>query len=234
MGTGINAPPQFAEKMAETLASLTDQPFTSHPNKFAASSAHDEIVFTSGALKTLACALMKIANDVRWLGSGPRCGLGELILPANEPGSSIMPGKVNPTQCEALTMVAIQVMAADTAIGFAGSQGVLELNVFKPLMIFNLLHAVDLLACSMRCFTQHCVMGLQANKERIQHYLDRSLMLITALTPVIGYDNCARIAHTAMEEDITLKAACLKLGLLDAEAFDRYVVPKAMTEPQES
>lgn len=231
VGTGLNTHPEFAERVAKKIQELTKLGFRSHPNKFAALSAHDEIVSASGALKTTACALMKIANDLRWLGSGPRCGLHELILPENEPGSSIMPGKVNPTQCEAMTMVAVQVMGNDAAIGFAGSQGNFELNVFKPVMIFNLLHSILLLKDAMQMFTKYCVEGLKANTKRIDAYVQNSLMLVTALSPVIGYDQCAKIAHLAFEEELSLKEACLKLGLLTEEQFDQYVVPAKMTHP---
>lgn len=231
VGTGLNAHPEFAERAARKIAELTGQPFTSHPNKFAALSAHDELVIASGALKTLAASLMKIANDIRWLASGPRCGLGELTLPENEPGSSIMPGKVNPTQCEALTMVCVQVMGNDAAIGFAGSQGNFELNVFKPVMIFNFLHSVRLLTDACRSFVDHCVVGIQANRERIEYYVQNSLMLVTALNPKIGYDNAAKIAKTAHQEGISLREATLKLGLLTAEEFDQIVVPERMTHP---
>src|SRR5213595_981196 len=189
VGTGLNAHPEFAERAAKKIAELTSLPFKSHPNKFAALSAHDEIVFCSGALKTLAASLMKIANDIRWLASGPRCGLGELTLPENEPGSSIMPGKVNPTQAEALTMVSVQVMGNDAAIGFAGSQGNFELNVFKPVMIFNYLHSVELLADACNSFVEHCMRGIEANRETIDRYVHNSLMLVTALATKIGYDN---------------------------------------------
>ena len=219
VGTGLNAPPEFAERAAKKIADLTGQPFTSHPNKFAALSAHDELVMGSGALKTLAVSLMKIANDIRWLGSGPRCGLGELKLPENEPGSSIMPGKLNPTQCEALTMVCIQVMGNDAAIGFAGSQGNFELNVFKPVMIFNFLNSVRLLANACRSFNAHCVAGLDANRERIADYVKNCLMLVTALNPRIGYDNAAKIAKTALKDGTSLREAALKLGLLSGTEF---------------
>ena len=231
VGTGLNAHPEFAERAAKKIAELTGLPFRSHPNKFAALSAHDEIVFASGALKTLAASLIKIANDIRWLGSGPRCGLGELILPENEPGSSIMPGKVNPTQCEALTMVAVQVMGNDAAIGLAGSQGNFELNVFKPVMIFNYLHSVELLADSCGSFVEHCVAGIQANRERIDANVKNSLMLVTALSPKIGYDKAAQVAHVAHHENLSLRAACLKLGYLSGEEFDELVRPENMTHP---
>ena len=231
VGTGLNAHPQFAERAARKIAELTGLPFRSHPNKFAALSAHDEIVFASGALKTLAASLMKIANDIRWLASGPRCGLGELTLPENEPGSSIMPGKVNPTQSEALTMVAVQVMGNDAAIGFAGSQGNFELNVFKPVMIFNYLHSVELLADACNSFVEHCVRGIEANKNTIDHYVHNSLMLVTALAPKIGYDNAAKVAKTAHHEGISLREAAVKLGFVTAAEFDRLVKPEDMTHP---
>ncbi|HKM80001.1 MAG TPA: class II fumarate hydratase [Candidatus Acidoferrum sp.] len=231
VGTGLNAHPEFADRAARKIAELTGLPFRSHPNKFASLSAHDEIVFASGALKTLAASLMKIANDIRWLASGPRCGLGELTLPENEPGSSIMPGKVNPTQCEALTMVAVQVMGNDTAIGFAGSQGNFELNVFKPVMIFNYLHSVELLADAMNSFVEHCVVGIEINRETIDHYVKNSLMLVTALAPKIGYDNAAKVAHTAHHENTSLRDAAVKLGFLTADEFDALVKPEEMTHP---
>ena len=231
VGTGLNAHPEFAERAANKIAELTGLPFRSHPNKFAALSAHDEIVFASGALKTLAASLMKIANDIRWLASGPRCGLGELTLPENEPGSSIMPGKVNPTQAEALTMVAVQVMGNDAAIGFAVSQGNFELNVFKPVMIFNYLHSVELLADACNSFVEHCVVGIEANRETIDRYVHNSLMLVTALAPKIGYDNAAKVAKTAHREGISLLEAAIKLGFVTAEEFDALVKPEDMTHP---
>jgi fumarate hydratase class II len=231
VGTGLNAHPEFAERAAKKIAELTALPFRSHPNKFAALSAHDEIVFASGALKTLAASLMKIANDIRWLASGPRCGLGELILPENEPGSSIMPGKVNPTQAEALTMVAVQVMGNDAAIGFAGSQGNFELNVFKPVMIFNYLHSVELLADACNSFVSHCVQGIEVNSTQIEHYVHNSLMLVTALVPKIGYDQAAQIAKAAHHSHISLREAALKLGYVTAEEFDALVKPEDMTHP---
>ncbi len=233
VGTGINAHPKFGERAAEKIARLTELPFVTAPNKFAALAAHDAIVFSSGALKTLACALMKIANDIRWLGSGPRCGLGELILPENEPGSSIMPGKVNPTQCEAMTMVCVQVMGNDAAITFAGSQGNFELNVFKPVMIYNFLDSTTLLSDAMHMFTQFMVKELQADEPRIQKFLDNSLMLVTALTPKIGYDKSAEIAHKAFHEDLSLLEACLALGHLTEEEFKKLVRPELMIEPRE-
>jgi len=231
VGTGLNAHPEFAERAARKISELTGLPFRSHPNKFASLSAHDEIVFASGALKTLAASLMKIANDIRWLASGPRCGLGELNLPENEPGSSIMPGKVNPTQSEAVTMVAVQVMGNDAAIGFAGSQGNFELNVFKPVMIFNYLHSVELLADASNSFVDHCVVGIEVNRARIDHYLHNSLMLVTALAPKIGYDNAAKVAKAAHHAHITLREAALNLGLISAEDFDALVKPEDMTHP---
>jgi fumarate hydratase class II len=231
VGTGLNAHPEFAERAARKIADLTGQPFTSHPNKFASLAAHDELVMASGALKTLAASLMKIANDIRWLASGPRCGLGELTLPENEPGSSIMPGKVNPTQSEAMTMVCVQVMGNDAAIGFAGSQGNFELNVFKPVIIFNFLNSVRLLNDACRSFMEHCVEGIEANRDRIGDYVKNCLMLVTALNPKIGYDNAAKIAKTAHREGISLREATLKLGLLTAEEFDAAVVPERMTRP---
>ena len=231
VGTGLNAHPEFAERAARKISELTGLPFRSHPNKFASLSAHDEIVFASGALKTLGGALMKIANDIRWLASGPRCGLGELTLPENEPGSSIMPGKVNPTQCEAVTMVAVQVMGNDTAIGIAGSQGNFELNVYKPVMIFNYLHSVELLTDAMNSFVDHCVAGIEINRETIDHYVHNSLMLVTALAPKIGYDNAAKVAKTAHHENTNLKEAAIKLGFLTPEEFDALVKPESMTHP---
>lgn len=228
VGTGLNTHPNFAVKTAAHIAQLTGLPFISAPNKFAALASHDEIVLTSGVLKTLACALMKIANDIRWLGSGPRCGLGELILPANEPGSSIMPGKVNPTQSEAMTMVCVQVIGNDVSIGMAGSQGNFELNVFKPVMIYNLIQSIYLLSDACRSFSQHCITGIAADKKRINFYLTHSLMLVTALNPVIGYDKAAAIAKKAYNDGITLRQACVDLGYLTAEEFDEAVKPEAM------
>ena len=229
VGTGMNAPPGFAEKTAAKIAELTGLPFRSHPNKFAALSAHDELVAPSGALKTLACSLMKIANDIRWLASGPRCGLGEMILPENEPGSSIMPGKVNPTQCEALTMIVAQVFGNDAAIGFAGSQGNFELNVFKPVIIHNFLHSVRLLSDGMASFTTYCVAGMKLNRPKIEAYVRDSLMLVTALSPVLGYDKAGQIAHEAHASGSTLREAALKLGGITAEEFDKLVAPEQMT-----
>jgi fumarate hydratase class II len=231
VGTGLNAHPEFAERAAKKIAELTGLPFRSHPNKFASLSAHDEIVFASGALKTLAASLMKIANDVRWLASGPRCGLGELTIPENEPGSSIMPGKVNPTQSEAVTMVAVQVLGNDAAIGFAGTQGNFELNVYKPVMIFNYLHSVELLTDAMNSFVDHCVVGIELNRETIDRYVHNSLMLVTALAPKIGYDNAAKVAKTAHKDHSSLREAAVKLGFLTGEEFDALVKPEDMTHP---
>jgi fumarate hydratase, class II len=231
VGTGLNAHPEFAERAARKISELTGLPFRSHPNKFASLSAHDEVVFASGALKTLAASLMKIANDIRWLASGPRCGLGELTLPENEPGSSIMPGKVNPTQCEAVTMVAVQVMGNDAAIGIAGSQGNFELNVFKPVMIFNYLHSVELLADACNSFVDHCITGIGANRDQIDKYVRNSLMLVTALAPTIGYDNAAKVAKTAHHDGTNLREAALKLGLISGEDFDALVRAEDMTYP---
>ena len=234
VGTGVNAHPEFGARAAAKIAELTGLPFRSHPNKFAALSAHDELVAASGVLKALAASLTKIANDVRWLASGPRCGLGEIIIPENEPGSSIMPGKVNPTQCEALTMVAVQVMGNDAAIGFAGSQGNFELNVFKPVIIYNFLHSVRLLTDSCRNFRQFCAAGIELNRGRIDHYVRNSLMLVTALSPIVGYDKAAEIAHTAHVDGSSLREATVKLGYLTTEEFDRWVKAEQMIFPTES
>ncbi|HUO61614.1 MAG TPA: class II fumarate hydratase [Candidatus Acidoferrales bacterium] len=231
VGTGLNTHPEFAERAAKKIAELTGLPFRSHPNKFAALSAHDELVFAQGALNTLSASLMKIANDIRWLGSGPRCGLGELILPENEPGSSIMPGKVNPTQCEAMTMVAAQVHGATAAVAFAGSQGNFELNVFKPVIIYNFLHSVTLISDACHGFVEFMVNGIELDRERIDHYVKNSLMLVTALAPKIGYDKAAKVAHTAHVEHTSLREAALKLGYLTAEEFDATLKPETMTHP---
>ena len=231
VGTGLNAHPEFAERAAAKIAELTGLPFKSHPDKFAALSAHDEVVFASGALKTLAASLMKIANDIRWLASGPRCGIGELVLPENEPGSSIMPGKVNPTQSEAMTMVAVQVFGNDAAIGFAGSQGNFELNVFNPVMIHNFLHSVRLIHDASHGFVDYCIAGIELNRERIDHYLQDSLMLVTALNQHIGYDNAAKIAKNAHKKGTSLKESAIELGLLTSEQFDEWVKPEEMTHP---
>jgi len=234
VGTGLGTPPDFAELATSRIAALTGLPFVPAPNFFAALSAHDAVVMASGALKTLAASLMKIANDIRWLASGPRAGLGELILPANEPGSSIMPGKVNPTQSEAMTMVCVQVMGLDAAIGFAGSQGNFELNVFKPVMIFNLLTGVRLLSDACASFTAHALTGLAPDEAAIARHVGNSLMLVTALSPVIGYDKAAEVAHKAHAEGTSLKAACLELGYLDGETFDGLVRPLRMARPHEA
>jgi fumarate hydratase class II len=231
VGTGLNSHPEFGERAAKKIAELTGLPFKSHPNKFAALSAHDEIVFTSGVLKTTAASLMKIANDIRWLASGPRCGLGELVLPENEPGSSIMPGKVNPTQSEAMTMVAVQVFGNDAAITFAGSQGNFELNVFKPVMIHNLLHSIRLMHDACHGFVEYCVKGIELNREQIDQDVKDSLMLVTALNPHIGYDKAAKVAKNAHKKKISLKESAVELGFLTAEEFDEYVKPEEMTHP---
>ncbi len=231
VGTGLNAPKEFAERAAKQIANLTGMPFVSAPNKFASLAAHDALVLASGVVKTLACSLMKIANDVRWLGSGPRAGLAELSLPENEPGSSIMPGKVNPTQSEAMTMVCVQVMGNDAAIGFAGSQGNFELNVFKPVMIHNFLHSVRLLTDACRSFREHCVEGIEANRARCEQYVNSSLMLVTALSPKIGYDKAAEVAKKAHHEGTTLREAALALGYVTAEEYDQTVRPELMLGP---
>ncbi len=231
VGTGLNSHPEFADRAAAKIAEITGLPFRAHPDKFAALSAHDEVIFASGALKTLAASLMKIANDIRWLASGPRCGIGEITLPENEPGSSIMPGKVNPTQSEAMTMVAVQVMGNDAAIGFAGSQGNFELNVFKPVMIHNYLHSVRLIHDSCHGFVDYCIAGIELDRERIDKYLSDSLMLVTALNQHIGYDNAAKIAKNAHKKRISLKESAVELGLLTAEQFDELVVAEDMTHP---
>jgi fumarate hydratase class II len=232
VGTGLNSHRDFPVKVAKQIADITGCPFVTAPNKFESLAAHDAIVETSGVLKTIACSLMKIANDIRWLGSGPRCGIGEITLPANEPGSSIMPGKVNPTQSEAMTMVAAQVIGNDTAINVGGSSGNFELNVFKPVMIYNLLQSIRLLADSCRSFNDHCVVGIEPNKTQIEKHLNGSLMLVTALNPHIGYDNAAKVAKKAYQENTTLKESAVALGLLTAEEFDEKVRPEKMTGPK--
>jgi len=232
VGTGLNTHPDFAVKSAKHIAVLTKLPFVTAPNKFEALASHDALVSASGALKTLAASLMKIANDIRLLGSGPRCGIGELLLPENEPGSSIMPGKVNPTQSEAVTMVAAQVFGNDVAINFGGATGHFELNVFKPVIIFNFLQSVRLLGDCCHSFTDNCVVGIQPNRERIKKHLDESLMLVTALNPHIGYDNAAKVAKKAHAENSTLKEAVVKLGLLTAAEFDEKVRPEKMVGPK--
>jgi fumarate hydratase class II len=231
VGTGLNSHPEFGERAAKKIAELTGLPFKSHPNKFAALSAHDELVFASGALKTLAASLMKIANDVRWLASGPRCGLGELILPENEPGSSIMPGKVNPTQSEAMTMVCVQVFGNDAAVTFADSQGNFELNVFKPVMIHNFLHSIRLLHDASHSFVEYCIAGIELNRDRIDEHLKGSLMLVTALNPHIGYDKAAQVAKNAHKKGISLRESAIALGFLSGEEFDKHVKPEEMTHP---
>jgi fumarate hydratase, class II len=231
VGTGLNAPTRFGEMCAVEIARLTGLPFVSAPNKFAALASHDPLVFASGALRTTACSLMKIANDIRWMGSGPRAGLNELLLPENEPGSSIMPGKINPTQCEAMTMVCVQVMGNDLTIAMAGSQGNFELNVFKTVIIHNFLQSVTLLTDACRTFTEHLLVGLKANISRIQEHLHQSLMLVTALSPSIGYDKAAEIAHKAFHEGTTLKEAALALGYLGEADFDKLIQPEKMTRP---
>jgi fumarate hydratase class II len=231
VGTGLNSHPEFGERAAKKIAELTGLPFKSQPNKFAALSAHDELVCASGAIKTLAASLMKIANDVRWLASGPRCGLGELVLPENEPGSSIMPGKVNPTQSEALTMVAVQVFANDLATSFGGSQGHFELNVFKPVMIHNFLHSVRLLHDAIHSFVEFCVSGIEINREQIDQHLRNSLMLVTALNPHIGYDKAAQVAKNAHKKKISLRESAIELGFLTGEQFDQWVIAHEMTHP---
>lgn len=228
VGTGLNAPEGFDKAVAEEISALTGQHFVTAENKFHSLTSKDELVFAHGALKALAGDLMKIANDVRWLASGPRCGLGEIRIPENEPGSSIMPGKVNPTQCEAVTMVAVQVMGNDACIGFAASQGNFELNVFMPVMIYNFLQSAKLLGDCMVSFDKNCLSGLKADRSKMKENLDRSLMTVTALSPHIGYDNAARVAKTAFAENISLKEACLKLGYLDEEEFDRLYKPEEM------
>jgi fumarate hydratase class II len=228
VGTGLNSHPKFGEQVANKITELTSKEFRTAPNKFYALTSLDEIVFVHGAIKGLAADMMKIANDIRWLSSGPRCGIGELNIPVNEPGSSIMPGKVNPTQCEAVTMVTVQVMGNDVSIGIAASQGNFELNVFLPVTIYNFLQSVRLLSDVMISFTEKCLKGLTVNKEKIDYFLKNSLMLVTALNPIIGYDNAAKIAMKAHQEGISLKEAALKLKLLTEEEFDRIVDPAKM------
>jgi fumarate hydratase class II len=232
VGTGLNAPVGFAEKVAERIAAITGLAFTTAPNKFEALAAHDAMVMSHGAINAAAAALFKIANDIRFLGSGPRSGLGELSLPENEPGSSIMPGKVNPTQCEALTMVCVQIMGNNAAMAFAGSQGHFELNVFNPVMAYNFLQSVQLMSDSAVSFTDHCVAGIEAREDNIKAALDRSLMLVTALAPKIGYDNAAKIAKTAHKNGTTLKEEAVGGGYVTAEEFDRVVDPRKMISPE--
>lgn len=231
VGTGLNAPSKFSDEVSAELTKLVGVKFVGSPNKFHALTSHDAITFTHGAMKGLAANLMKIANDIRWLASGPRCGIGELSIPENEPGSSIMPGKVNPTQCEALTMVAVQVMGNDAAIGFAASQGNFELNVFKPVIIYNFLQSLDLLADSMLSFNEHCAVGIVANKDKIEHNLKNSLMLVTALNPHIGYENAAKIAKNAHKKGISLKESAIELNLVSESDYDKFVVPANMIHP---
>ena len=228
VGTGLNALPEFGETVAAEISALTGKTFITAPNKFHALTSKDELVYVHGAMKALAADLMKIANDVRLLSSGPRCGIGELLIPENEPGSSIMPGKVNPTQCEAMTMVAVQVMANDVAVSMAASQGNFELNVFMPVCIYNFLQSARLLGDAMLSFEERCARGIKPNREKIQEYLDQSLMLVTALNPHIGYENAAKVAKTAFRENLTLKEAAVKLGLLSGEKFDEIVRPEKM------
>jgi len=232
VGTGLNTHPEFAVKAAAKIADLTGKPFITARNKFEALAAHDALVETSGVLKTLAASLMKIANDIRWLGSGPRSGIGELLLPENEPGSSIMPGKVNPTQCEAMTMVCTQVFGNDTTVTFAGASGNFELNVYKPVIIFNVLQSIRLISDACESFTDHCVDGIKANEINIKKNLENSLMLVTALNPHIGYDNAAKVAKKAHKENKTLKEAAIELNLLTAEKFDEVVRPEKMIGPK--
>jgi len=231
VGTGLNTHPDFGERVAEVIAALTGKPFVTAPNKFAALAAHDALVFAHGAIKTLATSLVKIADDLRWLGSGPRSGLGELQLPENEPGSSIMPGKVNPTQCEAMIMVSIQVFGNDAAVAMAGSRGNLELNVCKPVIIHNFCNSIDLLTDACDRFREFCVEGLEPDYEQIQHHLNNSLMLVTALNPIIGYDKAAKVAKKAHKERSTLRESAIELGFLTGEEFDAAVVPEDMTHP---
>ena len=232
VGTGFNAHPRFAKAAARRIAQITGRPFVTAPNKFEALAAHDAVVEFSGVLKTIAVSLMKIANDIRWLGSGPRCGIGEIILPANEPGSSIMPGKVNPTQCEAMTMVCAQVMGNDVTVGLAGAGGNFELNVFKPVLVHNLLQSIRLMADACNSFTDHCIAGIKADKTNIEKNLQNSLMLVTALNRRIGYDRAAKVAQKAYAQKMTLKEAAVALGVLSAEDFDRYVKPGQMIRPK--
>jgi fumarate hydratase class II len=231
VGTGINSAPGFAEAAAAGIAKLTGLPFVTAPNKFTVQGAHDGLVQLSGTLRTLGVSLYKIANDVRLMSCGPRAGFAELAIPENEPGSSIMPGKVNPTQCEALTMIAVQVMADDVAVGFGGAGGYLEMNVYKPLMIFNVTHSTTILADGCANFCKFLVEGTKPNVKKINEYVERSLMLVTALSPVIGYDRSSKIAHYALDHDLTLKQAALKLGFISEAEFDRIVDPRKMVEP---
>jgi fumarate hydratase class II len=232
VGTGLNSKPKFAKAVARHVAKITKLPFTSAPNKFEALASNDAYVFAHGALNSVATGLFKIANDIRLLGSGPRSGLGELILPENEPGSSIMPGKVNPTQCEAMTMVCCQVFGNHTTITVAGSQGHFELNVYKPVLAYGMMHSIQLLADVARSFTENCVEGIRADEKRIQDLMERSLMLVTALAPKIGYDNAAKVAKSAHARGTTLKEEAVRLGFVSAEEFERLVQPEKMTRPE--
>jgi fumarate hydratase class II len=231
VGTGLNTHPEFAERAAKKIAELTALPFRSHGNKFAALSAHDELVFAQGAMETLAASFMKISNDIRWLASGPRCGLGEITIPENEPGSSIMPGKVNPTQCEAMTMVCVQVHGATAAVGFAGSQGNFELNVYKPVIIYNFLHSVTLITDACHGYVEYMIKGIEADRAKVDWYVKNSLMLVTVLAPKVGYDKAAQIAHTAHADHSSLREAAIKLRYLSGEEFDQLVRPEKMTRP---
>ena len=231
VGTGLNAHPEYAVRVAKKIAELSGHPFVTAPNKFQSLASHDALVFCHGALKTLACSMVKIANDIRWLASGPRCGIGELTIPENEPGSSIMPGKVNPTQCEAMTMLAAQVMGNDVAVGIGGASGNFELNVFKPLIVHNVLQSIRLLADGCASFDENCAVGIEPNKDRIEKNLRESLMLVTALNPVVGYDSAAKIAKKAHAEGTTLKEAAMALGLVTSEKFDEVVRPEKMIGP---
>lgn len=233
VGTGLNSHKDFSRIACENISNITHMPFIPAENKFSQIASHDTIVMTSGVLKTLACAMMKISNDIRWAGSGPRCGLNELILPENEPGSSIMPGKVNPTQCEAMTMICVQVLGNDAAIGFAGTQGNFELNVYKPVMIYNLVQSIRLLSDSCRSMTKNCISGIKVNKKKVEEYIEKSLMLVTALNQIIGYDKASEIAKKAHKENITLKEACLKLGYLSQEELNKEINPAKMSNPFE-
>ncbi len=232
VGTGMNTHPEFAVRSARKIAEMTGLPFVTAPNKYESLAAHDAVVEASGVMKTLACSLMKIANDIRWLASGPRCGIGELTIPANEPGSSIMPGKVNPTQCEAMTMVCCQVLGNDVSINTGGAMGNFELNVFKPVIIYNLLQSIRLLADTCESFNEHCAVGIEPNREKIDYYLKNSLMLVTALNPHVGYDNAAKIAKKAHAEHTTLREAAIALGLMTGEDFDQKVRPEKMIGPK--
>lgn len=231
VGTGLNAAPGFAEEVAAEIANLTKLPFVTAPNKFTVQGSHDALVMLSGALKTLATSLYKIANDIRLLSCGPRCGFHELDIPANEPGSSIMPGKVNPTQCEALAMLAVQVMANDVAVTFGGGSGYLEMNVYKPLIIYNIMHSIRIMSDGCHNFSRFLVVGIQPNQKQISAFVERSLMLVTALSPIIGYDKASQVAHYALDHDLTLKEAALKLGSISADEFDRVVDPAKMVHP---